>query len=170
MRVRRCPGSANRGPLFLCLAGGLALWPGPAGAQEAAKAAPKPAAKAAPAPAPKKGAAPADPADALAAQLRAGEDAAVDAAQKLAATPGPRALDVLLDELAIGVSPRIALIVWAMYRSAACGGSETSSTHRIRSVSLSDCSATLTMYSPSLCIGLCSPGVSTNRICPRSSV
>lgn len=49
-----------------------------------------------------------DPADALAPQLRAGPEPAAEAAQKLAALNTPRALEVLLDELALGLAPKSA--------------------------------------------------------------
>jgi len=49
-----------------------------------------------------------DPVEALAPGLRGPEDQAVEAAQKLAALPGPRAVDLLLDALVVGAPPRVA--------------------------------------------------------------
>src|SRR5438105_2080262 len=51
---------------------------------------------------------PPDAADALVPALRGPEAQAIEAAQKLGALPGPRAMDVMLDELAIGAPPRVA--------------------------------------------------------------
>lgn len=49
-----------------------------------------------------------DPAVALSAELRKGDDAAVAAVKKLGELGTPKALDVLLDELATGLSPKVA--------------------------------------------------------------
>jgi HEAT repeat protein len=78
--------------------------PAPAAAAKGQKA---PAAAKAPA---GKGAkvAPPDPAEELAPQLSGPEDQVLDAVQKLAALPGQRATDLLLNELSLGVPPRVA--------------------------------------------------------------
>lgn len=49
-----------------------------------------------------------DPAVALSAELRKGDDAAVAAVKELGKLGTPKALDVLLDELATGLSPKVA--------------------------------------------------------------
>jgi HEAT repeat protein len=56
----------------------------------------------------KEGQPPLDPADGLLADLRGGETQGVEAAQKLAELGTPRATEIMLDELALGVPPKVA--------------------------------------------------------------
>jgi hypothetical protein len=86
---------------LLCLAGLLGL--SPAVPAQPAQQPQKPAPRAAP----KKGAGP-DAVEALLPQLRGTEEEALQATQKLQELADPKAVEVLLNELAIGVSPKVA--------------------------------------------------------------